>query len=95
MEQKIPLHRSVAFIGIGHSDWRQDWNRVRQGEVPFDSYGYATVAFQRALQDAKRFCRNKDSQFFRDAIGSVWHKENTLLVVGKILQNSLLRQNLI
>lgn len=53
MAEKIPLHRSAAFVGIGHSDWRQDWNRVRQGEVPFDSYGYATIAFQRALQDAK------------------------------------------
>jgi len=52
MEQKIPLHRSAAFVGIGHSDWREDWNLVRQGQVPFDSYGYATVAFQRALQDA-------------------------------------------
>ncbi len=51
--ERIPLHRSAAVIGIGQTDWRGDWNRVRQGEVPFDSYGYATIAFKNAMQDAQ------------------------------------------
>lgn len=48
----LPLRRSAAVVGIGHSDWRGDWDRVRAGETPFDSYGYATVAFRNAMADA-------------------------------------------
>ncbi len=49
---KLPLRRSAAVVGIGHSDWRGDLARVRAGETPTDSYGYATVAFRNALADA-------------------------------------------
>ena len=48
----MPLKRSAAVVGIGQSDWRGDWARTRNGEVPFDAYGYATVAFRNALADA-------------------------------------------
>jgi len=41
-----------AVVGIGHTDYVEDYRRVRQGEKPHDSYGYATVAFKNALQDA-------------------------------------------
>lgn len=44
--------RIAAVTGIGHSDWAADYQRVRAGQKPFDSYGYATVAFVRALADA-------------------------------------------
>lgn len=41
-----------AVVGVGHTDWAQDYKRVRAGEKPHDSTGYATLAFNRALQDA-------------------------------------------
>lgn len=41
-----------AVVGIGHTDWVQDYRRVRNGEKPHDSYGYAALAFKRALEDA-------------------------------------------
>jgi acetyl-CoA acetyltransferase len=47
-----PLRRSAAIVGIGHTDWRQDWARVRAGETPHDAYGYGATAFKRALADS-------------------------------------------
>jgi len=44
--------RVAAVIGVGHTDWVTDWNRVRAGERPDDSYGYAAAAFRNALADA-------------------------------------------
>ncbi len=44
--------RTAAVIGIGHTDWVGDWNRVRAGERPDDCYGYAATAFRNALADA-------------------------------------------
>lgn len=41
-----------AVAGIGHTDWPEDYRCVRKGEKPFDSYGYAALAFSRALSDA-------------------------------------------
>ena len=46
------LHKSAAVVGVGQSDWRQDYARVRAGEKPHDSYGYGAVAFRRALADS-------------------------------------------
>ena len=42
----------AGVAGIGHTDWVQDYKRVRKGEKPHDSYGYAALAFKRALDDA-------------------------------------------
>ena len=42
----------AAVVGIGHTDWKEDYARVRKGEKPFDSYGYGAIAFKRALADA-------------------------------------------
>lgn len=44
--------RGVAIIGIGETDYVGDWRRVRAGEHPADSYGYAARAFKNALADA-------------------------------------------
>jgi acetyl-CoA acetyltransferase len=44
--------RISAVVGIGHTDWVEDYRRVRNGEKPHDSYGYAAAAFKRALADA-------------------------------------------
>lgn len=41
-----------AVVGIGHTDWIEDQRRVRNGEKPHDSYGYAALALKRALDDA-------------------------------------------
>jgi acetyl-CoA acetyltransferase len=41
-----------AVVGVGHTDWVEDYRKVRAGEKPHDSYGYAAVAFKRALEDA-------------------------------------------
>jgi acetyl-CoA acetyltransferase len=46
------LAKVAAIAGVGHSDWVQDHARVRNGEKPHDSYGYAAVAFTRALADS-------------------------------------------
>ena len=45
-------NRVAAVVGVGHSDWVGDWNRVRAGERPDDCYGYAASAFRNALADA-------------------------------------------
>ena len=50
--RRRPLRRSAAIVGVGHTDWRQDWTRVRAGETPNDAYGYGATAFKRALADA-------------------------------------------
>lgn len=41
-----------AITGVGHSDYAQDYKAVRAGEKPHDSFGYAAIAFKRALDDA-------------------------------------------
>lgn len=43
---------TAAIIGVGNTDWAGDWKRVRNGEKPADSVGYAAQAFQHALQDS-------------------------------------------
>ena len=46
------LHKTSAVVGVGNTDWVEDYGRVRAGEKPFDSYGYGVVALKRALADA-------------------------------------------
>ena len=46
------LSKVAAVIGIGESDYVGDHARVRAGERPHDSYGYAAIAFNKALKDA-------------------------------------------
>ena len=48
----LTLNGVAAMVGIGHTDWRADYAAVRAGEKPHDSYGYAAIALQRALDDA-------------------------------------------
>ena len=43
---------TASVIGIGQTDWRRDHARVRAGEKPHDSYGYAAEAFVDALRDS-------------------------------------------
>ena len=46
------LHKVAAVTGIAHTDWIEDYRRVRAGDKPFDSYGYGALAFSRAMADA-------------------------------------------
>ena len=46
------LADQVAVVGVGESDYADDYRRARAGERYSDSYGYATTAFKRALADA-------------------------------------------
>jgi acetyl-CoA acetyltransferase len=46
------LKRVAAVVGVGHTDWVRDWQRVRTGERPDDCYGYAAGALRNALADA-------------------------------------------
>ena len=46
------LSKIAAVIGVGQSDYVGDYARVRAGEKPHDSYGYAAIAFNDALADA-------------------------------------------
>jgi acetyl-CoA acetyltransferase len=45
------LSKVGAVIGVGQSDYVADYARVRAGEKPHDSYGYAAIAFREALAD--------------------------------------------
>lgn len=47
------IKRTAAIVGIGQTDWVTDWRRVRAGEKPADSYGYAAEAFRNAIADAR------------------------------------------
>lgn len=46
------LARVAAVVGIGQTDWRGDYARVRAGQKPQDSQGYAALAFREALADS-------------------------------------------
>ncbi len=46
------LSKIAAVIGVGQTDYVGDYARVKAGEKPHDSYGYAAVAFNDALADA-------------------------------------------
>ena len=43
---------AAAVVGIGHTDWVEDYRRVRDGERPGASESYAIRAFVRALADS-------------------------------------------
>jgi acetyl-CoA acetyltransferase len=46
------IARAAAVVGVGQTDWRGDYRRVRMGEKPHDSLGYGARAFRDALDDA-------------------------------------------
>jgi acetyl-CoA acetyltransferase len=47
-----PLYKTSAIVGVGNTDWVEDYRRVRAREKPFDSYGYGALALKRAVADA-------------------------------------------
>lgn len=46
------LRSKAAVVGVGHTDYPEDYRLVRAGETVTDSYGYGALAFKRALEDA-------------------------------------------
>ena len=46
------LAGTVSVVGVGDTDYADDWGRARAGESCPDSYGHALLAFRRALRDA-------------------------------------------
>lgn len=42
----------AAVVGVGNTDYPRDHAEVRAGRKPHDSFGYASLAFTRALADA-------------------------------------------
>jgi acetyl-CoA acetyltransferase len=46
------LSKIASVVGVGNTDWRGDYARVRAGEKPRDSNGYGADAFKLALADA-------------------------------------------
>ena len=52
LKQAKLLRDKVCIAGVGDTDYRADSEAHRQGAVMPDSYGYATRAFKRALEDS-------------------------------------------
>lgn len=52
MTGKSNISGAAAAVGVGLTDFVDDHRRIRAGEVPTDGYGYAALAFRRALDDA-------------------------------------------
>jgi acetyl-CoA acetyltransferase len=46
------LRNDVAIMGAADTDYATDYDLARRNEVRRDAYGYAALAFKRALQDA-------------------------------------------
>jgi acetyl-CoA acetyltransferase len=51
-DRQQSLSRQVAVIGVGNTDYGRDYRRNRADKPTTDGYGYATLAFQRALADS-------------------------------------------
>jgi len=48
----VSLKGVAAIVGVGQTDWADDYHRVRAGEKPDTSYGYGARAFVDALDDS-------------------------------------------
>src|SRR5512141_816249 len=46
------LSKIAAVVGVGDTDYAADYQRARDKVVDKDAYGYAALAFKRALADA-------------------------------------------
>jgi acetyl-CoA acetyltransferase len=46
------VSKVAAVVGVGNSDWIADNRIVRAGGKPHNSFGYAAIAFKRAIEDA-------------------------------------------
>ncbi|MES3001464.1 MAG: thiolase family protein [Pseudomonadota bacterium] len=72
------MKRAAAVMGVGITDWAEDYKRTRAGERPNDSYGYAAQAFTRALAD----CGIDRSQIDGLIVGPTTSYERTGEILG-------------
>jgi acetyl-CoA acetyltransferase len=56
MSRMAPLSGVASVVGVGETDYAADYAVAREKTATHDSYGYAALAFTRALQDA-RICK--------------------------------------
>jgi acetyl-CoA acetyltransferase len=52
MSRMAPLSGVASVVGVGETDYAADYAVAREKTAARDSYGYAALAFTRALQDA-------------------------------------------
>lgn len=52
LDRLTALKDTIAIVGVGETDYPDDYARARQGERYQDAYGYAAAAFRRALDDS-------------------------------------------
>jgi acetyl-CoA acetyltransferase len=72
------LAGQVSVVGVGDTDYAQDWRRARAGAACADSYGYGQLAFSRALADANLDKREIDGLI----VGPTLAYERTAEVLG-------------
>lgn len=52
MPDLVRLSRLAGDVGVGESDYAEDYRRTRAGERFSDGYGYGATAFKRAIAEA-------------------------------------------
>lgn len=48
----MKINRVASIVGIGQTNWLEDYQKTKKGENSTDSYGYGARAFVNALSDA-------------------------------------------
>lgn len=76
-----PITESV-IVGVGDTDYAQDWALCRSGKARTDAYGYAVTAFKRALADANISKDDIDGLY----VGAPLAYERTAEVLGLDVQ---------
>jgi len=36
----MKINRVASIVGIGQTNWLEDYQKTKKGEIPTDSYGY-------------------------------------------------------
>ncbi len=52
LDRLAALRDRVAVVGVGETDYVEDYARSRRGEAAHDSYGLGALAFRRALAES-------------------------------------------
>jgi acetyl-CoA acetyltransferase len=72
------LRDKVCVVGVGETDYAEDWKMNRAGKVLHDQYGLAAIAFTRALRDSGLNKRDIDGVI----IGGPMAPERTCEILG-------------
>lgn len=74
----MSFNLASLIVGVGDTDYAQDWALCRAGEARTDAYGYTVTAFKRALADAGISKNDIDGLY----IGAPLAYERTAEVLG-------------